>query len=162
MTPTTLYHNPRCSKSREALKLLQDAGESFVQINYLEQPPLPGHAERAGQDCGYRVRRHDPSQRSRQDRSLSSRHARDSRRSGLVTGAASRIDGTAARGDRRPDDRGATTRQVGASARHWHHDIAARTGPNKGRSDATFPTITGLILHAPRGLARSGELQQAS
>ncbi len=42
MTPTTLYHNPRCSKSREALKLLQDAGESFVQINYLEQPPSQG------------------------------------------------------------------------------------------------------------------------
>jgi len=35
----TLYHNPRCSKSRETLKLLQDAGVNTAVIRYLETPP---------------------------------------------------------------------------------------------------------------------------
>ncbi len=35
----TIYHNPRCSKSREALKLLGERGvEPQVRL-YLEQPP---------------------------------------------------------------------------------------------------------------------------
>ncbi len=34
-----LYHNPRCSKSREALKLLEEKGISFEIIKYLETPP---------------------------------------------------------------------------------------------------------------------------
>jgi arsenate reductase len=34
-----LYHNPRCSKSREALKLLQDAGADVEIIDYLKTPP---------------------------------------------------------------------------------------------------------------------------
>ncbi len=33
-----LYHNPRCSKSRETLKLLTDRGVSFETILYLEDP----------------------------------------------------------------------------------------------------------------------------
>lgn len=36
---TTLYHNPRCSKSREALQLLEDNGETINVIKYLETPP---------------------------------------------------------------------------------------------------------------------------
>lgn len=36
---TTLYHNPRCSKSREALNLLQKQGETVEIIKYLENPP---------------------------------------------------------------------------------------------------------------------------
>lgn len=35
----TLYHNPRCSKSREALKLLQDAGAVPTVVEYLKTPP---------------------------------------------------------------------------------------------------------------------------
>lgn len=35
----TLYHNPRCSKSRETLKLLQDSGIEPAVIRYLETPP---------------------------------------------------------------------------------------------------------------------------
>lgn len=34
-----LYHNPRCSKSRETLKLLTDNGVDFETILYLETPP---------------------------------------------------------------------------------------------------------------------------
>lgn len=35
----TLYHNPRCSKSREALALLQTKGVEPSIILYLEKPP---------------------------------------------------------------------------------------------------------------------------
>ena len=41
-TVVTLYHNPRCSKSRETLKLLQDAGAKITVINYLDTPPDAG------------------------------------------------------------------------------------------------------------------------
>jgi arsenate reductase len=34
----TLYHNNRCSKSREALALLEQSGKSFAVRYYLEQP----------------------------------------------------------------------------------------------------------------------------
>jgi arsenate reductase len=35
----TLYHNPRCSKSRETLKLLQDSGVEAAVVRYLDTPP---------------------------------------------------------------------------------------------------------------------------
>lgn len=35
----TLYHNPRCSKSRQALALLQQQGIAPTVIKYLETPP---------------------------------------------------------------------------------------------------------------------------
>ncbi len=35
----TLYHNPRCSKSREALHLLEEEGETIEIVRYLENPP---------------------------------------------------------------------------------------------------------------------------
>lgn len=36
-----LYHNPRCSKSREALTLLQERGYQPEIFEYLKQPPSP-------------------------------------------------------------------------------------------------------------------------
>lgn len=36
---TTLYHNPRCSHSREALRLLEETGETIEVVKYLENPP---------------------------------------------------------------------------------------------------------------------------
>ncbi|MDD2781590.1 arsenate reductase (glutaredoxin) [Sulfuricurvum sp.] len=36
---TTLWHNPKCSKSREALKLLEEKGEIFEVFKYLDTPP---------------------------------------------------------------------------------------------------------------------------
>lgn len=35
----TILHNPRCSKSREALAILQDAGATVTVIEYLKAPP---------------------------------------------------------------------------------------------------------------------------
>ncbi len=39
MSKYTLYHNPRCSKSREALQLLQSKGINADVVLYLENPP---------------------------------------------------------------------------------------------------------------------------
>ncbi len=35
----TIYHNPRCSKSRDALALLKENGIEPVVVEYLKQPP---------------------------------------------------------------------------------------------------------------------------
>ena len=35
----TIYHNPRCSKSRQALQLLRDKGVEPVVVEYLKTPP---------------------------------------------------------------------------------------------------------------------------
>jgi arsenate reductase len=37
--PVTIYHNPRCNKSRQTLKLLQDRGIQPTVIEYLKTPP---------------------------------------------------------------------------------------------------------------------------
>ena len=39
MTELTLYHNPRCSKSRGALELLEARGLTPEVVRYLETPP---------------------------------------------------------------------------------------------------------------------------
>ncbi|MBS7663332.1 arsenate reductase (glutaredoxin) [Pseudomonas lalucatii] len=39
MTDLTLYHNPRCSKSRGALQLLEERGLNPSIVRYLETPP---------------------------------------------------------------------------------------------------------------------------
>ena len=39
MSGWTLYHNPRCSKSRTVLKALQDRGITPQIIEYLKYPP---------------------------------------------------------------------------------------------------------------------------
>ncbi len=36
---TTLYHNPRCSKSRQALQILEEKGETIEVVRYLDNPP---------------------------------------------------------------------------------------------------------------------------
>jgi len=35
----TIYHNPRCSKSRETLALLEAAGAEITVVEYLQTPP---------------------------------------------------------------------------------------------------------------------------
>ena len=39
MTEITIYHNPRCSKSRETLKLIEDTGVAPRVVEYLKTPP---------------------------------------------------------------------------------------------------------------------------
>lgn len=35
----TIYHNPRCSKSRQTLALLEERGVDATQVRYLDTPP---------------------------------------------------------------------------------------------------------------------------
>ena len=37
----TLYHNPKCSKSRQTLKLLEEQGINPKIIEYVKNPPTP-------------------------------------------------------------------------------------------------------------------------
>jgi arsenate reductase len=37
--PISIYHNPRCSKSRQTLQILQDQGHEPTVIEYLQTPP---------------------------------------------------------------------------------------------------------------------------
>lgn len=46
MTDLTLYHNPRCSKSRGALELLEARGLTPTVVRYLETPLDAGQLER--------------------------------------------------------------------------------------------------------------------
>lgn len=39
MSNFTIYHNPRCSKSRQTLQLLEEHGVTPDIVLYLEQPP---------------------------------------------------------------------------------------------------------------------------
>ena len=41
MADLTLWHNQRCSKSRGAKQILDDAGVAYEERRYLEQPPTP-------------------------------------------------------------------------------------------------------------------------
>ena len=46
MGQPTIYHNPRCSKSRATLELLTARGFAPRVINYLETPPTAAEVER--------------------------------------------------------------------------------------------------------------------
>ena len=39
MATITIWHNPRCSKSRSALAIIEDHGVTPVEVRYLETPP---------------------------------------------------------------------------------------------------------------------------
>lgn len=47
-----LYHNPRCSKSRQTLSLLQDRAVEFEVIEYLKDPPSPAELKRICRKLG--------------------------------------------------------------------------------------------------------------
>ncbi|MDJ0701227.1 MAG: arsenate reductase (glutaredoxin) [Woeseiaceae bacterium] len=51
----TIYHNPRCSKSRQSLKLLSDAGAEPTIVEYLKQPPSPVQIKTLADRLGVRV-----------------------------------------------------------------------------------------------------------
>lgn len=69
MTRTVIWHNPRCSKSREALALLRTQGVEPDVVHYLETPPsvgaiqaalgalaLPAHALLRTKEAEYKAR----------------------------------------------------------------------------------------------------------
>ncbi|MGZ4959023.1 MAG: arsenate reductase (glutaredoxin) [Methylomonas sp.] len=51
-----IYHNPRCTKSRETLKLLEDKGIQPEVIEYLKTPPSHAELENILQKLGINPR----------------------------------------------------------------------------------------------------------
>lgn len=52
----TIYHNPACGTSRNALALLRDAGIEPVIVEYLRDPPTRAQLQALIQDAGLKVR----------------------------------------------------------------------------------------------------------
>ena len=61
MSKVTIYHNPRCSKSRNTLALLEENGVTPDVVLYLETPPdaaqIKGLLKKLGISAGELVRR---------------------------------------------------------------------------------------------------------
>lgn len=51
----TIYHNPRCSKSRKSLELLTSAGLNPTIVEYLRQPPDAATIQNLAQMLGVPV-----------------------------------------------------------------------------------------------------------
>ena len=51
----TIYHNPRCSKSRKTLELLEQAGIAPTIVEYLKSPPAAATTLRNAKLIGVRV-----------------------------------------------------------------------------------------------------------
>ena len=45
-----IYHNPRCSKSRQTLKIIEDSGQEFEIVEYLKTPPTEEELQEILQD----------------------------------------------------------------------------------------------------------------
>ncbi|GBF14113.1 arsenate reductase [Rhodococcus sp. Br-6] len=50
----TIYHNPRCSTSRNTLKLIEEAGLEPTVVKYLETPPSRDGLRKLLDDAGLR------------------------------------------------------------------------------------------------------------
>ena len=51
----TIYHNPRCSKSRKTLELLEQSGATPTIVEYLKTPPSAAATLRHARLLGLRV-----------------------------------------------------------------------------------------------------------
>lgn len=56
MTRATIWHNPRCSKSRETKKLLEDRGVELDVRLYLEDPPSKALLKKTLKQLGMKPR----------------------------------------------------------------------------------------------------------
>ena len=53
---TKIYHNPRCSKSRQTLNLLQEQGVEMEVVEYLKTPPTEAELKQVVQQLGIKPR----------------------------------------------------------------------------------------------------------
>lgn len=53
MKNVTIYHNPRCSKSRETLALLEQQGVEPQVVLYLDTPPSVAELKKLLQELGF-------------------------------------------------------------------------------------------------------------
>ena len=56
MSTVTIYHNPACGTSRNALALIRNAGIEPIVIEYLEQPPGREQLAKMVKEAGLTVR----------------------------------------------------------------------------------------------------------
>jgi arsenate reductase len=70
----TIFHNPRCSKSREALALLEQAGADVTIVEYLKTPPSRAELSRLYAKAGMTPRQ---GLRSAEDAAKSLKNASD-------------------------------------------------------------------------------------
>jgi arsenate reductase len=56
MSTLTIWHNPRCSKSRQTLQLLRDRGIEPTIVEYLKTPPSEAELTHALAELGMRPR----------------------------------------------------------------------------------------------------------
>ena len=54
MSNVKIYHNPRCSKSRQALQIIKDKGIEPKVIEYLKEPLGKGELENIAKSLGVR------------------------------------------------------------------------------------------------------------
>jgi len=54
MSQVTIFHNPRCSKSRQTLQLLQDNGIDPEVVEYLKAPPTAAELKSVLEKLGMR------------------------------------------------------------------------------------------------------------
>ena len=54
MKEYTIYHNPRCSKSRQTLQLLREAGVEPIIVEYLKKPFEKAELKKLSQLLGLR------------------------------------------------------------------------------------------------------------
>lgn len=52
MSKAIIYHNPRCSKSRETLKLLKEGGIPYEVMEYLKTPPSKEELQKIASKLG--------------------------------------------------------------------------------------------------------------
>jgi arsenate reductase len=77
----TIYHNPRCSKSRATLALLTERGMDVDVIRYLETPPSPDELARVlkllGKSAPQIIRFKEPAARERELKPTDERDERE-------------------------------------------------------------------------------------
>jgi arsenate reductase len=56
MSGITIWHNPRCSKSRQTLQLIRDRGIEPTIVEYLKSPPSSGEIGAALDALGFEPR----------------------------------------------------------------------------------------------------------
>ena len=56
MSTITIWHNPRCSKSRQGLSLLEESGKEAEVVKYLDTPPTADEIKSLLQKLGITAR----------------------------------------------------------------------------------------------------------
>lgn len=51
----TIYHNPRCRKSRETLGIIEDSGAMVQVVEYLKTPPAKGDLKQIIENLGIKA-----------------------------------------------------------------------------------------------------------